>query len=435
MGLLASAPFRAALGAGLLVGLVSALVLHGRSSAVKVPPPVPFPPPVPGEPVERRPPNGAGQTPAFAGQTRAPYQPLGVTFDVRVVARGLVHPWAVAFLPGGDMVVTERPGRLRIVAADGTVSAPAAGVPKVLAEDQGGLLDVAVSPHFADDGLVFFTFAEPREGGSGTALGRGRLVMPAGNHNGPPRLEGVTILWRMTPTFDSTKHFGSRVVFGTDGNLFVTTGERSDLGGRRQAQRLDGTLGKVVRVTPEGAPPSDNPFAGTAGARPEIWSIGHRNLQGAALHPVTRELWTVEHGARGGDEINVVRGGKDYGWPTITYGVEYSGKAIGDGLTQKAGMEQPVYYWDPVIAPSGMAFYDGNVFPKWKGSLFVGALAGQHLARLSLEGEKVVGEERLLVERRKRIRDVRTGPRGTVFLLTDEDDGELWELVPPSATP
>ncbi len=381
---------------------------------------------IPGQPVETRSPNAPDQHPAFEGQTRAPYRTANVAFEVRSVTRELEHPWALAFLPDGRMLVTERPGRLRIVSGDGKRSGPLAGVPKVDARDQGGLLDVVLSPSFAQDGSIYFAFSEPRQDGNGTALARARLVL-----EGTPHLEDVQIVWRMTPTLDSTKHFGARIVFAPDGNLFVTLGERSILEGRRQAQKLDSSFGKVVRLRPDGAAVPDNPFVGRPGALPEIWSIGHRNVQSAALHPKTKELWVVEHGAKGGDEINIARKGKDYGWPTIAYGVEYSGKPIGDGITQKEGMEQPLYYWDPVIAPSGAAFYDAELFPAWKGSLFVGGLAGKHLARLTIEGERVVGEERLLVDR-GRVRDVRVGPTGSVWVLTDEDDGELLELVPPA---
>lgn len=378
----------------------------------------------PGQPVETRTANAPDQRPAFEGQTRAPYRTANVAFDVRVVTGGLDHPWALAFLPDGRMLVTERPGRLRIVTTRGERSEPLAGVPKVDARGQGGLLDVALAPSFAQDNAIYVAFAEPREDGNGTALARARLVL-----EGTPHLEDVKTLWRMAPTFDSTKHFGARIVFAPNGDLFLTLGERSDLAGRRQAQQLDSSFGKIVRLRPDGSAPPDNPYVGRAEALPEIWSIGHRNIQAAALHPTTKELWIVDHGPRGGDEINVARKGRDYGWPTISYGVEYSGQKIGEGITQKEGMEQPLYYWDPVIAPSGAAFYDAALFPAWKDSLFVGALAGKHLARLTIEGERVVGEERLLVDR-GRVRDVRVGPTGSVWVLTDEDDGELLELVP-----
>jgi glucose/arabinose dehydrogenase len=378
---------------------------------------------VPGEPVETRDPNSDFQ-PAAAHQTRAPYATVNVAFEVQTVASGLEHPWAVAFLPDGAMLVTERPGRMRIVSAKGSISAPLGGVPKVDARGQGGLLDVILGPTFASDGAIYFAFAEAREGGNGTAVATARLV-----REGSARLEDVKVIWRQTPTLDSEKHFGCRLVFARDGMLFVTTGERSILDGRVQAQRLDSALGKMIRIKPDGSAPDDNPYVSRPGALKEIFSIGHRNVQSAALHPKTGELWVVDHGPRGGDEIDVVRAGRDYGWPTITYGLEYTGGEIGDGITTKDGMEQPLYYWDPSIAPSGMAFYEADLFPAWKGSLFVGALAGKHLARLTLDGETVTGEERLLVDR-ARIRDVRVGPDGKVYVLTDEDNGELLALVP-----
>ena len=380
------------------------------------------------QPVETRPPNAAQQRPAFAGQTRAPLQSAKVAFAAERVSGELTHPWGLAFLPDGRFLVTERPGRLRVLGKNGAKSEPVLGLPKVDARDQGGLLDVALDPGFASNGLVYWSYAEPREGGNGTAVARGKLSFDAT----PPRVESVAVIWRMKPTLDSTKHFGSRLVFARDGTLFITTGERSIAEGRAQAQRLDSDFGKVIRVRPDGSVPSDNPFVGRAGVLPEIFSYGHRNIQAAALHPESGKLWIVEHGARGGDELNVVEAGRNYGWPVITYGTEYSGAAIGQGLTSTANMEQPLYYWDPVIAPSGMAFYTADLFPAWKGSLFVGGLVSKHVARLTLEGTRVVGEERLL-EGHARIRDVRVGPEGALYLLTDEDDGELLRLVP--ATP
>ena len=377
-----------------------------------------------GEPVETEPPNAPHQSPAFPGQTRAPRVSADVTFAVRTIAEGLVHPWSVVFLPGGEMLVSERPGRLRLVAADGDLGPAIAGLPAVDAREQGGLLDVALDPDFADNAWIYWSYAEPRDRGNGTAVARGRLV-----RGGAPRVDDVAVIWRMTPTLDSTKHFGGRLVFGRDGTLFITTGERSILAGRRQAQQLDSALGKIVRINPDGSVPADNPLFDREGALPEIWSWGHRNVQGAALHPETGQLWIAEHGPRGGDEIDAIEKGKDYGWPTISYGEEYQGGPVGEGNTAKAGMEQPLYYWDPSIAPSGLAFYDATLFPAWRGSLFVGALAGKHLARLTLDGQRIIGEERLLVGR-ARIRDVKVGPDGALYLLTDEDDGELLALVP-----
>lgn len=378
--------------------------------------------------LETQPPNGKGQKPAFAGQTRAPERKSGVAFDVVTVAKDLDVPWGLAFLPGGRLLVTERAGRLRIVAPDGTLSAPVAGLPAVDARGQGGLLDVALDPAFGSNGLIYWSYAEPRPGGvNNTAVARGKLVEGAA-----PRVDNVQVIFHQTPSLDSQLHFGGRLVFRPDGTLFITLGERSITAGRMQAQRLDGQLGKIVRLQPDGSIPKDNPFVGKDGVRPEIWSYGHRNVQAAALHPGTGELWEVEHGARGGDEINIARAGKDYGWPTITYGIEYSGGPITGGIQQKDGMEQPRYYWDPVIAPSGMMFYTGDLFPAWKGNLFIGGLASQQLTRLTLDGERVVDEEHLLTDmpQRDRIRDVRQGPDGSVYVLTDSAAGRVLKLVP-----
>lgn len=377
-----------------------------------------------GPPVETGSPNAPGQKPAFPEQTRAPETKANVAYQVETLATGLDHPWALAFLPDGSKLITERAGRLRILGAHGKLSPAVAGVPAVFAEGQGGLLDVALDPDYARNGLIYWTYAEPREGGNGTTAARGKLVTGAA-----PRLEGVQVIWRQLPTMDSPLHFGGRLAFARDGALFVTTGDRSILPGRMQAQKLDAALGKVVRLRPDGSIPADNPYLGNPQAKPEIWSIGHRNIQSAAIDPRTGQLWTVEHGAKGGDELNIPKAGKDYGWPTITYGEEYSGQPIGDGITQKAGMEQPVYYWDPVIAPSGMAFYDADLFPAWKGSLLVGGLRG-YLVRLTLSGDKVVGEERLLTDLGLRIRDVRVGPDGAVYVVTDEDDGRVLRISP-----
>jgi aldose sugar dehydrogenase len=376
-----------------------------------------------------RPPNGVGQNPAFPGQTRAPERKSNVAFDVVTVASGLQVPWGLAFLPDGRMLVTERPGRLRVVSKDGTLSPPVTGIPALDARGQGGLLDIALDPKYASNRLVYLGIAELQEGGKNhTAVLRGKFV------DGPtPKLENVQVIFRQAPSLDSTLHFGCRLVFGRDGKLFIAMGDRSIPEGRMQAQRMDGLLGKIVRLNADGSIPKDNPFVGREGVRPEIWSLGHRNIQSAALHPRTGELWEVEHGTRGGDEINIARKGKDYGWPTIAYGIEYRGGPITGGLTAKEGMEQPLYYWDPVIAPSGMAFYTGNLFPAWKGSLFIGGLGSTCLVRLTLDGDKVVGEERLLTDlqpKRERIRDVRQGPEGALYILTDNAMGRILKLVP-----
>jgi glucose/arabinose dehydrogenase len=376
--------------------------------------------------VEGRAPNGKDQKPAFAGQTRAPEMKANVAYEVSDYVSGLSRAWGLAFLPDGGLLITERPGRLRLF-KDGKLSEPIAGVPAVDARDQGGLLGLALDPKFAENRLVYLAYAEARgDGTNHAAVARGKLVQGAG----PPRLEGVQVIYRQTPSLASTQHYGGRLVFGRDGTLFVTGGERSITEGRMQAQRMDGTLGKVVRINADGSIPTDNPFVGKPGVRPEIFSLGHRNILGAALNPKTGELWEVEHGARGGDELNIVRKGKDYGWPTIAYGIEYAGGPVGEGITQKAGMEQPVYYWDPVIAPGGMAFYEADAEPAWKGSLFVTGLGSKHLARLTLDGDKVVGEERLLTEVGERLRDVVVGPDGALYVTTDESRGRVLRVAP-----
>ena len=380
-----------------------------------------------------RPPNAPNQKPAFAGQTDAPEKKLGVAFDIVTVADTLRNPWGMAFLPGGKMLVTERIGYLRLVNADGTVSPQAiGGLPAVDTRGQGGLLDVVLDPNFATNNLIYWSYSEPRENGTNnTAVARGKFV------EGPPaRVENAQVIYHQGPSLNSTAHYGSRLNFLKDGTLLLTHGERSITEGRMQAQRMDGLLGKVARINADGSIPKDNPFVGKAGTREEIFSIGHRNIQSAAIHPTTGELWEVEHGTRGGDELNVVRKGKDYGWPSVAYGIEYAGGPITGNITQKEGTEQPLYYWDPVIGPSGMAFYTGNLFPAWKGSLFIGGHQTSDLVRLSLDGEKITGEERLLIDRtpRLRIRDVRQGPDGALYLLTDEMlSGKLLKLVPKGA--
>jgi glucose/arabinose dehydrogenase len=340
---------------------------------------------------------------------------------LEIVARGLDHPWAFAFLPDGRALVSERQGRLRIVQRDGSLSGPLGGVPQVAARNQGGLLDVALDPNFGDNRLVYLSFAEPRGQGNATSVARGRL------NTAQTALEATEVVFRQEPTFNGGHHFGSRLVFDREGALFVTTGDRYSL--RDEAQNPANHVGKIIRIRPAGGAVPGNPVK--AGWLPEVWSIGHRNVQGAALHPVTGRLWTAEHGARGGDEINLPEAGKNYGWPVITYGRDYSGARIGEG-TAKAGMEQPVYWWDPSIAPSGMAFYTGDRFPAWRRSLFVGALAGQHIARLELDGDRVTAEEKLFGGLGLRFRDVRQGPDGLLYLLTDQPapDGKLIRVVP-----
>ncbi len=361
-------------------------------------------------------------SPLHAEQTRAPPPAEPSVVKVETVAKGLDHPWSLQFLPDGRMLVTERPGRLRIVARDGTLSEPIANVPSVFGSGQGGLLDIALDPQFASNGTIYMTFAEPRGAGTaGTSVARAKLTTAGAGG----RLDDVAVIFRQQPQTSGGNHFGSRIAIAPDGNLFVTLGERFQ---RDRSQDLAVHYGKVVRIRPIGGPAADNPFIAGKAALPEIWSYGHRNPQSAAIHPVTGKLWTVEHGAKGGDEINIPAAGKNYGWPIITYGRDYTGAKIGIG-TAKDGLEQPIYYWDPSIAPSGMAFYTGDLMPKWRGNMFVGALAGQHLARLVLDGETVVAEEKLLVEESERIRDVRQGPDGAIFVLTDQANGRILRVT------
>ena len=400
----------------LLTGLAGALWLSGQQA-----------PADPDTPLETRPRNAVALEPAFPGQTRAPEVRAGVAYRTDVVATGLSKPWGMTFLPDGRLLVTERT-TLRIITQDGVVSAPVQGVPAVDVGDQGGVHDVVLDPDFASNGLIYFTFSEPGEAPlTSSAVARARLT----EAGGVPALEDLTIIFSQQPKLDSRQHYGGRLAFDREGHLFITTGERYVPVGRPQAQALDSLLGKVVRINTDGSVPADNPFVGVAGARPEIWSYGHRNVQGAAINPATGRLWTNEHGPRGGDEINIPDAGANYGWPVITYGIEYTGETIGAGLSQTEGMAQPIYYWDPVIAPSGMAFYDSDAVPAWKGSLFIAALAGKHLARLTLDGDRIVGEERLLTDRNQRLRDVEVGPDGALWVLTEgASDAVLLKLTP-----
>ncbi len=343
-------------------------------------------------------------------------------YELKVVtiAEGLAHPWGLAFLPSGGMIVTEREGAVRLVSTSGRLSPPLEGAPKVYASGQGGMLDVALDPGFPRNRAIYLSYAEPGPGGAGTAVARARLDI------GANRLSDLSVIFRQQPKRSGGRHFGSRLVFARDGNLFITVGER---GQRDRAQNFTINRGQVIRIAPDGTVPADNPFVGKPGFRPEVWSHGHRNPQGAALHPETGKLWVHEHGARGGDEINVPEAGKNYGWPVIAYGRHYAGGRIGVG-PKKAGLEQPVYHWDPSIAPSGMAFYTGDKFPAWRGNLLVGALKYALVARLELDGETVVAEERILKELDERIRDVRQGPEGYIYLLTDSSDGAILRVEP-----
>lgn len=376
------------------------------------------------KPLETRAANAPDQRPAFAGQTRAPLARSNVSFEIETVASGLERPWAFDFLGDGRFVVTEKSGRLRVVTADGQLLPPVAGVPAVDARGQGGLHDVTVRREGPGTTLCL-TYAEPRGGKNGTAAA---CAEATGERN--ITLNGLRVVFRQKPDWDSRGHFGARLLFGPDGKMWITLGERQNPEPRKLAQSLDNTIGKVVRLEPNGMSAPDNPFyqANAAGSpRSQIWSYGHRNIQSAAFNPATGALWAVEHGPQGGDEVNIPQAGKNYGWPIITYGEDYGGAPIGAGITARTGMEQPVYYWDPVIAPSGMAFYTGNAFPAWKGSAFVGGLESQKLVRLALDGNRVVGEE--WFDMNARIRDVAQGPDGLLYVL-DESNGRLLRLKP-----
>jgi aldose sugar dehydrogenase len=379
--------------------------------------------PQPGVPLETAPPNVPDFQPAFPEQTRAPGIRSQTALTVTPIAEGFEQPWAIAFMPDRRMLVTEKHrGRLRIVTQDGKMSPAVAGVPQVDGRDQGGLLDVEVDPDFAKNQLVYLSYYEPREGGNGLAVARARLAEKE------PGLHQLKVIFRMQPTLDSTKHAGGRLVFSNDGKLFVTLGERSILEGRKQARELKSHLGKIVRIQPDGSVPPDNPYVNQAGARPEIWTLGHRNVLGADLDAQGR-LWVAEMGPRGGDELNLVERGKDYGWPTIGYGEEYSGGRIHEA-TRAPGLEQPVYYWDPVISPGALLVYSGDLFPEWRGNFLIAGLSSKALIRLSLNNDRVTGEERLLTDLDTRIREVVQGPEGAVYVLTDGDAAKLLRLTP-----
>lgn len=364
----------------------------------------------------------AGLAAALLAQPACAQTPDGVDtkhgrVTVETVATGLVHPWGLAFLPDGRALVTERPGRLRILGTDGRLSPPVAGTPEVFAVRQGGLLDVALAPDFETSRLVYLSFAEPGPGGASTAVARGRL---AGE-----RLEGAEVVFRQLPKLEGPNHWGSRLAFARDGTLFVTTGDRFKFD---PAQDLSTHVGKVLRVNPDGSVPQDNPFVGREGARPEIWSYGHRNVQGAAIHPATGKLWIHEMGPQGGDELNVAEAGRNYGWPLVSWGRHYGGGAIPKPPT-RPDLAGSVHYWDPVIAPSGMAFYTAAMFPEWRGDLLIGGLQSRGIVRLTLADETVTGEERIALG--ARIRDVRQAPDGSVWALTDAADGKVLRLARP----
>lgn len=372
-------------------------------------------------PVETNPPN-TDYKPAFEGQTRAPGMKTTTELDIQILTEDLVNPWGIAVLPDGRLLITENGGTMRIATTKGELSAPIVGLPPVNSNGQGGLLGLTIDPDFSNNRMVYWCFSEDIDGGTLTAVAKGRLS------DDEKTIENPVVIYRATPAFAGTLHYGGRILFDKDGNLFVSTGERSDLKTRPKAQDLSTGLGKIVRVTKEGKPVADNPFINTPNAMPENYSYGHRNVQGLAIHPVTGDLWNCEFGPRGGDEINRIEPGKNYGWPTIAYGIEYSGEAINNGLTQKEGMEQPVYYWDPVVSPSGMTFYSGDLIPEWKNNLFIGCLSGSHILRLDIRDNKVVGEERLLTGQQQRFRDVQQGKDGALYAVCDGAHGRLYRI-------
>ena len=370
-------------------------------------------------PVETTSPN-TSYKPAFTGQTRISGLQTNTAYEGKVITTGLSSPWGIKTLPDGRLLVTEKGGNLRIVTASGEISAPITGVPAVNPLNQGGLLGLTLDPEFATNRMIYWVFSKVVTGGNVTAVAKGKLSADF------KALEGVSEIYASGPANSSVLHYGGRILFDKNGNLMISTGERSVLETRPLAQSLVGSLGKVVRINKDGQPASGNPVFSQAGALQEIYTYGHRNPQGLALHPVTGEVWLSEHGPKGGDEINRLKAGSNYGWPVITYGIEYDGPKIGEGIQQKEGMEQPVYYWDPVISPSGMTFYSGNRVPEWENNLFIGALSGKHIVRLAIENNKVIGEERLLTQENQRFRDVTQGNDGALYAVTDE--GRLYKI-------
>ncbi|MCU7616364.1 PQQ-dependent sugar dehydrogenase [Chryseobacterium sp. PBS4-4] len=371
-------------------------------------------------PVETNPAN-TNYAPAFAGQTRINAVKTTTPYQKTILTSALTSPWGITGLPDGRLLITQKTGTMRIVTSTGTVGNPITGLPAVNSTGQGGLLGLCLDPQFSSNRMVYWVFSENVAGGTLTAVAKGRLS------NSETTIENPTVIYRANPSASTGNlHYGGRILFDSTGNLFVSTGERSDLSTRPLAQSVTAAIGKIVRITKDGQPAPGNPTFSQSGALPELYSIGHRNPQGLAIHPVTGDLYQGEHGPRGGDEINRIQAGANYGWPTITYGIEYSGAVIGNGIQQQTGMQQPIYYWDPVISPSGMTFYKGNNMPEWQNNLFIGSLSGMHIARLVIENNKVVGEERLLADENQRFRDVTQGTDNALYAITDA--GRLYKI-------
>lgn len=371
-------------------------------------------------PVENKPGN-TNYKPAFAGQTRVQGMRTKKPYEAKVLTTHLKRPWAMAVLPDGRLLITEKYGVLRIATMAGKLSDSITGIPAVNPADQGGLLGLAIDPGFEKNRMIYWVFSENHGEDNVTAVAKGKLSADE------KRVEDAVVIYRATPAYRGTIHYGGRVIFDKYGNLVISTGERAHLSSRPQAQHLNSGLGKILRITTEGKPAAGNPFENQTDARPEIYSYGHRNVQGIVFHPVTEELWAHEFGPRGGDELNLIKPGNNYGWPVITYGIEYSGKKIGDSIQQKQGMEQPVYYWDPVVSPSGMTFYTGNNMPEWKNNLFISCLGGMQIVRLNIQRNKVVGEERLLESEFQRFRDIVQGKDGALYSITDQ--GRLYRIA------
>lgn len=370
-------------------------------------------------PVETKDPNTTYE-PAFQGQTRVAGVKSATAYEGKVLTEELDRPWGLTSLPDGRLLITEKAGNMRIASLSGELSAPITGIPGVNTSGQGGLLGITLDPDFEQNRMVYWAFSESLADGNLTSVAKGKLSADE------TKIEGARVIYRATPAYDGTLHYGGRILFDNEGNLILSTGERSDMVTRPQAQQLDSSLGKIIRITKEGEPVEGNPFIGQEGAKPEIYSYGHRNVQGLAFHPETGDLWENEFGPRGGDELNRIEAGENYGWPVITYGIEYGGEIVGEGISQKEGLEQPVYYWDPSISPSGMTFYSSDSIPEWKNNLFIGGLSGMHIARLVIEGNKVTGEERLLESEKQRFRDIVQGKDGALYAVTDQ--GRLYRV-------
>jgi len=371
-----------------------------------------------GQPVETKAPN-SDYKPAFPGQTRVPGVTTQTPLQIDIIAQNIGAPWGIDHFPDGRLLITDKSGFMQIFSTEGTLVSKITGFPPVANEGQGGLLDVALDPDFENTRMIFWTFSEPYQSGNLTAVAKGRLS------DNEKTIENPMVIFRATPAYNGKLHFGGRLVFDKSGFLYVSTGERSDLETRPQAQHLNSALGKILKITKDGNAAPGNPLATEMAAMPEIYTYGHRNVQGLAFNPATNELWSSEFGPLGGDEVNFIQAGKNYGWPTITYGLEYSGEKVGDGITQKEGMEQPVYYWDPVVSPSGITFYNGEI-GEWENNLFLACLSGQHIDRLVIKDHKVVGEERLLAKEGERFRDVHQGKDGKLYAITDS--GKLYRI-------